>query len=42
MDSGRSRECDTCGERTGVYEVVMSKTEGKNHSEGLGVDKKII
>ena len=37
-----SRECDTCGERTGVFEVVMRKTEGNNHPEDLGVDKKII
>ena len=42
MDSGMSRECDTCGERTGVYEAVMRTTEGKNHLEDLEVDNKII
>jgi len=42
MDSGMSREWDTCGDRAGAYGAVIRKTEGKKHSEDLGVDKKIV
>ena len=30
------------GERTGVYRVLVGKSEGKDHSEQVGEDQRII
>jgi hypothetical protein len=36
------REGDTCGDRTGAHGVVMRKPEGKNYSNDLAINKKVI
>ena len=42
MDSEMNRECDTCGDTTGAHGVVIRKPEGKNRSDDLDVNKKVI